>query len=359
MGSKIRVAFDVNCLANQRLTGVGNVALNLFLHISKNSSFEIIPYLKFSRIKKAKYVKKHLGIKPKIWFPWYQFLPPKLDLYHGPDFKIPVGGNFKKLVTIHDIVEFDGRFNSDEFLITAQKNFKEMLYKSIPDHIHTVSEFTKSRICFHFPYFCNSITTVYPGINHLNNSSSEIDNYRKLPKNYILFVGTLELRKNVLNVIESFLQFSNKSQDKNFSLVLVGRFGFGENEINKKVLTSKNVLHFADVNNHELQHIYKKASAFIFPSFYEGFGLPVLEAMLQEIPVITSNTGALSEISSDAALKVSPDSIEEISEAILKITQNHELRNELISKGKIQAQKFTWEKSAAELAQLYLKIINS
>jgi len=360
MDQKIKVAFDVNCLATPRLTGVGNVALNIFKHLQKIDQIEIIPYLKLSRFKKSAHVKMHIGVQPKIWYPWFPVFPPNFDIFHGPDFKIPKGHQFKKLVTVHDIVEFDGDFNSKEFIQQAQKNFKSMLYDSQPDHIHTVSNFTQDRVCHHFPDFCKKITTIYPGIDHLNHPPNILSKTRQLPEKYFLFVGTLEKRKNLVNILQAFNSFS-QADTQNIALVLVGRFGFGDIEIQNKLKNFNNpkIFHFDNVDNFELQQIYLNSLAFIFPSLYEGFGLPVLEAMSLRVPVITSSEGALNEISGPAALKIQPISVSELIQAMNQIATDSVLQQKLRELGTIQAEKFTWEKTAAELHKLYKKIINS
>lgn len=360
MDQKIKVAFDVNCLSTPRLTGVGNVALNIFKQLKKNDQIDVIPYLKLSRVKKSALVKMHIGVHPKIWYPWFPVFPPKFDIFHGPDFKVPKGHQFKKLVTVHDIVEFDGDFNSTKFIQQAQRNFKSMLYDSQPDHIHTVSHFTQDRVCHHFPEFCKKITTIYPGIDHLNHPQDILSKTRQLPEKYFLFVGTLEKRKNLKNILQAFDSFS-KTDTQNIALVLVGRFGFGDTEIKNFLINLNNskIFHFDNVENFELQQIYLNSLAFIFPSLYEGFGLPVLEAMSLQVPVITSSEGALNEISGSAALKIQPNSVSELIQAMNQIATDSGLRQKLRELGASQAQKFTWEKTAAELHKLYVKIINS
>ncbi len=170
---------------------------------------------------------------------------------------------------------------------------------------------------------------------------------------YILFVGTLQPRKNIERLIEAFSKIKNQELGiKNLELVIIGKKGWLYEDIlsaPKKFKIEDKVKFLDFVPDSDLSLFYQNAVCFVLPSLYEGFGLPVLEAMNFGCPVITSNVSSLPEVAGDAGILVNPGSVEEIAksiEKILKMTDNE--RKEMIEKGYQQAKKFSWEKCARE-----------
>ncbi len=175
---------------------------------------------------------------------------------------------------------------------------------------------------------------------------------------YILFVGTLQPRKNITRLIEAFSKISNTS---NLSLVVVGKKGWQYDEIleaPKKFEVEEKVKFLDFIADEDLPNLYKNALCFVLPSLYEGFGLPVLEAMKYGCPVITSNISSLPEAGGDAALYVDPLDVNDIAKNLELIIQNSELRKKLIKKGYEQIKKFSWEKTARETLSVLTKIVN-
>lgn len=163
-------------------------------------------------------------------------------------------------------------------------------------------------------------------------------------KDIILFIGTLEPRKNIVRLVEAFNKLRGDGIES--ALVLVGKWGWQSGAIKQSIENSlfKNDIqvlgYIKDANKNSL---YKQATVFAFPSLYEGFGLPPLEAMANGTPVITSNVSSLPEVVGDAAMLVNPQNTEEIYQALRKILTNKEFANQLANKGYAQVQKFTWE----------------
>jgi len=173
-----------------------------------------------------------------------------------------------------------------------------------------------------------------------------------LSDNYILFVGTLQPRKNISRLIKAFAKVlkTEKAPD-DLQLIIVGRKGWLYEEIletPKELGIEHRVSFLENVQDDELPLFYKHALCYVLPSLYEGFGLPVLEAMQQGCPVITSNVSSLPEAGGDAALYVDPEDVGDIAEKITKLITNDKLRKELIEKGHEQVKKFSWEKTARE-----------
>ena len=180
-----------------------------------------------------------------------------------------------------------------------------------------------------------------------------------LYKPYSLFVSTLEPRKNILTLIEAF-EYLKINYHIPHQLILVGKKGWKYQDILEKIETSnvKEDIQQLDYLSDELVALfYNQAAAFVYPSYYEGFGLPILEAMTLGAPVITSNTSSLPEVGGEAALYINPHDYYELAQTMLKVIDNSTLSKEMIDKGKKQAQKFSWEKTAKATIEAYRSIL--
>ncbi len=218
--------------------------------------------------------------------------------------------------------------------------------------IFTISKSSKDDIIKEYGIPGYKIAVTHPGIRkEISNKKQAIsmDNLKskyKIKGDYILFVGTLQPRKNIIRLVEAFSKI--KSDVK---LVIVGKKGWLYEEIleSPKKFDIEDRVKFLDfVPDEDLPLFYKNALCFVLPSLYEGFGLPVLEAMQYGCPVITSNISSLPEVGGDAALYIDPLNVNDIKKNLELIIQNSELRQKLIKKGYEQVKKFSWEKTARE-----------
>ncbi|MFM6930284.1 MAG: glycosyltransferase family 4 protein, partial [Bdellovibrio sp.] len=170
---------------------------------------------------------------------------------------------------------------------------------------------------------------------------------------------TLEKRKNVLGAIKAFEILCTQGYGGN--LVLAGAWGTGSEEIKLALKNSpaqKQIKHLSYVPNNQVEGLFRNAKVLVFPSWYEGFGIPVLEAMSLGCPVVTSQGGVLEEITGEAALHANPDSPEEIAKALASILKSDSLREDLVKKGRHQAAQFTWKRCAEETLQVYRNILS-
>ncbi|MGC1247731.1 MAG: glycosyltransferase family 1 protein, partial [Spirulinaceae cyanobacterium] len=176
---------------------------------------------------------------------------------------------------------------------------------------------------------------------------------------YLLFVSTIEPRKNITTLIAAFNYLKEKHKiDHN--LLLVGRKGWRYQPIFQAIANSpwnKHIYHLDYLSDELVALLYKKADVFVYPSHYEGFGLPVLEAMTLGTPVVTSNTSSLPEVAGDAALLVNPNDPIELAESILKVISDRKLRDNLIQKGQKRAKLFSWERTAKETLKAYKSLL--
>ncbi|MEM6751539.1 MAG: glycosyltransferase family 1 protein [Cyanobacteria bacterium P01_C01_bin.38] len=176
---------------------------------------------------------------------------------------------------------------------------------------------------------------------------------------YLLFVSTIEPRKNIKAIISAFNYLKEKHKIPH-NLVMIGRKGWHYEPIFAAIEKSpwKTNIHHLDYLSDELVALfYAKADAFVYPSHYEGFGLPVLEAMTLGTPVVTSNTSSLPEVAGDAALLINPNEPMQLAEAILRLISDSQLRQAFVDKGKERAKTFSWERTAIETLKAYRSII--
>ena len=180
----------------------------------------------------------------------------------------------------------------------------------------------------------------------------------KISRQFILYVGTVELRKNIPLLIRSFHKLLTKGLK--LQLVLIGIHGYGFDQILKiinELSISEDVVILGYVPNEDIIKFYNIAKLFVFPSLYEGFGLPPLEAMACGCPVITSNISSLPEIVGNAGVLMDPYDPDDLSRKMYQILINKTLQNDLQKKGLKQAKKFSWEKSAHETWKIYEKVL--
>lgn len=312
------------------------------------------------------------GVYRRIW----HYIPIKYnwlfrdnaDIYHFFNFIVPPRIKGKVITTIHDMTyELYPETMDKRNLKRIKNDIQYSVDRS--DKIITVSESSKNDIIKFLNVDESKIEIVYNGVDYekFNKYYTEdikliVRNKYNLPQNYILYMGTLEPRKNIDSIIEAFALIKKQKDFDNIKLVIAGKKGWLFEDIFNLVdkLNLKDHVIFTDyVDETDKPIIYNMAKLFVFPSLYEGFGIPVLEAMASSVPVIASNVSSLPEVAGNAAILVNPKDIEGIAKNIIKILSDDDLKNELVRKGHIQAQKFTWEASAEKLYNIYKEIMKS
>jgi glycosyltransferase involved in cell wall biosynthesis len=276
----------------------------------------------------------------------------KPDLYFSPDGILCNGWSGQQYGVIHDI----NFIHHPEFLKLSNRlyyrhYFPKFAHKAT--RLATVSEYSKNDIVNTFHINPQKIDVVYCGINSFLHDIDEIAasatraNFTD-GKPYFLFVGTLSPRKNIIGLMEAYEAFS-KETDVEFKLVIAGGGMYKSDEVIKYKQQSafgNDIVITGRVNNETLNNLYASAYALVFIPFFEGFGIPLVEAMQSKLPIITSSVTSLPEIAGDAALIVDPYNKEEIKDALITITTNSDLRYELIYKGQEQKKLFSWERTA-------------
>ncbi|MVX67321.1 glycosyltransferase [Clostridium chromiireducens] len=318
--------------------------------------FNLFPYGVYRRMWNYIYIKYNWLFKDRS------------DIYHFFNFIVPPNVDGKVITTVYDMTYKLYPETMDK------KNLKrlndDMKYSvDRADKIITISESSKEDIKRFLNVNKDKIEVVYCGVDYDRFNKLYRDDAKlvvrkryNLPENYILYMGTLEPRKNIESIIEAFGIFKreNSLSNKNMKLVIAGKKGWLFESIFNLVdkLSLKNEVVFTDyVDEDDKPIIYNMASLFVFPSLYEGFGIPVLEAMASSVPVITSNVSSLPEVAGDAAILVNPKDTKFIAEKMSEILSDEELRRNLIKKGHEQAKKFTWEASAKRTYEIYKSIL--
>lgn len=289
-----------------------------------------------------------------------KFYKTTYDIYFQPSFIPNQNIKAKKVIcTVHDFsFKFQPEWHPKERIDYFDKNF-HLVKKA--DHIITGSNFTKQEIIRYMQIQDEKISVIYHGVDHAlykeypQNELQETKNRFDLPENFLLFVGSIEPRKNLLNLLKAYNLLS-KEQKEELPLILVGFKGWENQEIMQEIQKNQeHIRYLGFVGDIELAHIYNLSTLFIYPSLYEGFGLPPLEAMACGAAVIVSNAASLPEVCGDAAIYIDPNDPADIKNKISAAPRDEKLREELSQKGKKQAALFSWEKSAAEHFKVFEK----
>lgn len=306
---------------------------------------------------------------PFLYYAWFQFSVKNLlnkmqpDLFLSPDGFLALGAKCKQLPVIHDI-NFVQHPKDIKWLTGKYYNYYFPKYAREATRIATVSEFSKKAIADTYHIDNQKIDVVYNGINSF---FKPVEDILKQPtrqkfaggKEYFVYVGSLHPRKNIPNLIKAFAAFKQESK-ADIKLLLAGPVFWGMAEIHKIIDDCKireEVIFTGRLSDEDLALVLGSAKALTFIPYYEGFGIPLIEAMQAGIPVITSNTTSLPEVAGDAALLVNPFEINDIKNAMLQVYTNEILCKSLIEKGNLQKQNFSWDKSADLLWQSILKTI--
>lgn len=351
----MNLQLELSSLSGLKITGIGVYVKNLIENLKTHQDVNIRGSYRISRFKSLENIKKTSQIQeltPIINNLNFLTLP-KFDVFHGPDYWLPNFPKAKKVVTIHDFSVFhDGLWHQD-FAQKGRKSITHLLKNINPQEVIVVSDFVKNELIERFPEYENKVTTIYHGTDHFKKTLTS-----KTSSNpYIICVGTIEKRKNQALLGQAFKKISSKYPD--IKLIFVGSdWGFSGTEISSELSKIKNVEVKNYLSKDELDILLCNALFAVYPSIYEGFGFPILEAMNMEVPMFTSNFGAMKEIAGEAAALVNTQNVNEFAEKLEFMIENESYRNQLSQKGKIRASEFTWAKCATQTIEVYKKAIS-
>lgn len=286
-----------------------------------------------------------------------------LDVLHIPAGSIPLTYPKKVVYTVHDLAIFKHPEWFPSSFISRNVLVPQTLRKA--DGIIAVSNSTAKDLKQLFNINSKKVTTIHHGFDvqkiPLKRRASETLEKFKLPKRYFLFVGTLEPRKNVENLMRAFKVFLEKTPSANdLVLVLAGQYGYHSEHVMQEMLDLKlkrSIRYLGYISHNEKIELLKHATAFTFPTLYEGFGLPVLEALALGVPVITSATSSLPEITGKAALLVDPKNVNDIARAMKDVATKPAIAERLALAGPKQANQFSWDVCAEATMKVYQKVV--
>lgn len=372
----VYVGIDTSSIYRSR-AGVGCYTKNLIneLHEIEDESECLLFPIEEKITKKYKkniiaLFKVFYGIKRMLWeqisMPFFLWANG-INIFHSPAYVCPLIKTCPTVVTIHDMAYL----LYPEKFVSAYRNYLKFwipICTLSVDKIITDSQCSKKDIVRLLKIPENKVEVVYLGkskefmpikdISIIN----ELKEKYKLYNDFILYVGTIEPRKNISGLIRAYRTLKDLYPDFAYKLVIGGEKGWLYSDIFnlvKKLSLLNDVIFLGFIPNNELPVLYNAAKVFVYPSLYEGFGLPVLEAMACGTPVVTSNTSSLPEIVGDAGILVDPLDDKALAQAINRILIDSEFRNNLISKGKERAKLFSWEKTAERTMEVYKKILKT
>jgi O-antigen biosynthesis alpha-1,3-mannosyltransferase len=377
----LRVAIDIQNLLLPK-TGVGHYvyelakslsALNadadfLFFYFNRNRSLNL-PFLS-QRAKEHRIASRRIRLYGQIWkylqFPAIDRFLPEVDVYHFPNFFIRPFRRGKCVLTIHDLsfIRYP-QYTEPKNLAFLTRQVKHAVKRA--DKIIADSNFTRNEIIDIYSIEPSKVVTVYPGIRHEFGQPvlvSEIESIRKkynLFDPFILFVGTIEPRKNLLGLVEGFRIMRESSLEyKNVRLVVCGMPGWlCETTIKRmeKPDVAKNITRIGYVPDEDLPALYSAAEALALPSWYEGFGFPCVEAIANGVPVLCSKDSSMSEICGETAILVEPGRPENIAAGLIRIFTDSQLKESFARNGRELVKKFTWEHTAKQTYDVYRSVL--
>lgn len=377
----MKILVDANILTRKQKTGVDYYTRSLVFATARAMPQDtiILGYYGKAKIEVPEDI-KNIRIKRIWWLPskvyglhrhYLRFLPLELfmpvraDVMLFADFGCPVTiQKIPKLAVIHDLAYK----LHPEYVLPRHAAFLDLLVKhnlKQATQVIAISENTKQDVIKQYGYSEDKISIISPAVDSNDYRPAMPEEVTKvcarygIRDKYILFLSTLEPRKNVLGVIKAYAELP-RGLKGSYQLVLAGKKGWLDDDIDRLCeQMGDSVLRIGRIESSEKSALYTGASVFAYPSLFEGFGLPILEAMACGTPVVTSNISSMPEVAGDAALKVDPNNIHDLKQAFEKVLTDKKLAKDLRRLGLSRAVQFTWEKSGQQLATLLRSLVKN
>ncbi len=367
--NQIKIAVNTRMLQKDRLDGIGYFTFHTLQKITAAHP-EVQFFFLFDRPHDPSFIFSQnitpIIIPPATTNPLFTYLwyhvrlkstlqKIKPDLFVSPEGIIPLGSNTKILSVIHDI-NFIHYPKDLKFLTSTFYNLFFPRYAREATRIATVSNYSKADLVKQYNLNPSKIDVVYNGVDPrfkpLNEDSKIVTRIKYTDgKEYFIFIGSVHPRKNIVRLLQAFDLFKKES-GSDMKLVISGRMFWGKSKIQKtlqKLTYTKDVIFTGRIDDHELQTLLGSAFCLVYPPYFEGFGVPLIEAMNSEVPIISSRVTSLPEIAGSAALYFDPFNVEEIKNAMCTLYSDEKLRKQLIEHGKKQRIQFSWDSTAKKL----------
>ncbi len=364
----MRIGFDISQTCESK-SGTGFFAdqmVKALADVDKENDYILLPYFYDYRpatIEKATKVRQN-NFKEKIYTTFDESTLGNCDIVHSNNFRFPKDIHSKKVVTLYDVCFMDCPEYTTEAnrLFCYQGTLDSMLWA---DKIIAISEYTKKRLLHFFPFVDEKkVEVVYCGNRHTlerEKDDEKVINKLGLAKDeYFLSVGTIEPRKNYGTLLKAYKLYKEKNNGQYKKLCIAGGYGWLQQDFSDKIRAlnlENDVAVTGYVSEEQLANLYRYCYAFVYTTWYEGFGLPVLEAMNFRKAIIASKVTSIPEIVGNCGLMISPENIEEIAEAMSILTANPEKKKCLEAAGKEKSSFFSWKKSAEQLLNIYSTLV--
>lgn len=343
----MKIGFDARMI---RHSGIGTYIRGILNHLTARENLDFTLF--GDPLKIADYPAKKVladfpiySVREQLFFP--RLLKKSLpDLLHVPHYNAPVGFRGNLVITIHDLIHL--RFPPSRLAYIYARLMLETVCRKariiIADSLNT-----KKDILELLGIEEKKVRVIYPGVGWTD------DGERKDEGKYLLYVGMIKPHKNIKVLIQAFLKAREKIEK--LQLVLAGKNFMSDysDQFNGR----KEIQFLGEVSQQKLVKIYRGAKLFVFPSLYEGFGLPPLEAMACGIPTICSNAASLPEAVGEAAALFNPMDSKELAEIIIELWENEQKRRVLAERGRAQAKRFSWQKCASEIEKVYGEVLTA
>jgi glycosyltransferase involved in cell wall biosynthesis len=374
----MRIAVNTRFLLNNNLEGYGYFIQEIFSRITKDHPEHEFIFI-FDRPYDPKYIfEKNITAvvsgpsarHPLLWKLWYDVKVPailkkyKADVFVSCDGYCSLATKVPQCIVVHDLAFLHyPAFNKRSHLLFYKRYTPKFLAKA--KSVATVSEFSKQDIVKQYKIDPEKIQVVYSAAKESfhpldDETKQTVKNNYTDGKEYFIYTGAIHPRKNLMNLLKAFSIFKKK-QKSNLKLVLAGRLAWKYKQFVESLQTYKyrdDVVLTGYLEEQELIKLTGSAYGLIYTSLWEGFGVPVLEAMRSHVPVITSVNSAMQEIANDAALYADPNDHIDIGDKMMLLYKDESLRSRLIEKGKKIAEQYSWDKSAELLWQSIMKTVS-
>ena len=298
---------------------------------------------------------------PFLWYWWFEVAVPKAldkigaDIFLSPDGYASLHTDVPTITVIHDLA-FEHYPSHVPYLVRKYYQHYVRLFARKAEKVVTVSEFSKKDICYRYGILPSDVVVTPNGVNEKYGhvSPEAIKAVRKKyshSNDYFVYAGNINPRKNLVRLMQAFDQFKRSTRAE-VKLVIAGARGWNFQEVQRAheaMRYADDVIMTGHLSSEELSALLAGSLAMVYISLFEGFGIPIIEAMQAGVPVITSNVSSMPEVAGDAAILVDPTSTKEVADALELLYRNNDIRQELIAKGHQQAKLFTWDRTADRL----------
>lgn len=367
LGTELRVAVDATPLLDH-LTGIGVFTRELLERLAGDPTIDTVPFavswrgrdrLRLLLPDGVTPVRRPMAARPLrhswrlLGFPPIEWWSGSVDVVHGTNFVVPPTRRAASLVTVHDLTPV--RFPE---LCTADTRAYPTLIEAAVErgaHVHTDSEYVAGEVRDHFGLTDERVHAVHLGVADLPDTTPGEGAVLAGAERYLLALGTVEPRKDLPLLVEAFAPLV--ADDPDLHLVIAGPDGWGAGQLDEAIAGSPGARNIVRIRRYvtdlERAALLRDATAFVYPSRYEGFGLPPLEAMAAGTPVVATRAGSLPEVLDDAAVLVPTGDAPALADAIWTVLTDEMRCRQLTSRGSARSREFSWDRTARELTDLY------